>query len=51
LAGGGVSRLRLRPKFANTPVVDKTIAEIVPHIREDQAFARLDVGTMPASAP
>jgi hypothetical protein len=37
-------------KFTNTPVVDKTIAEIVPHAREDQASTRLDVGTLPTSA-
>ena len=33
-----------------TPIVEQTIAKIVPHAREDQASTRLGVGTMPASA-
>ena len=37
-------------KYVNTLIVDQTIAEIVPHTREDQASTRLDVGTMPSSA-
>ena len=40
----------LGSKRVRTLIVDQTIAEIVPHTREDQASTRSDVGIMSPSA-